>query len=119
MYLEDVLQNLNIGEINSLELVYKWGCDGSQQRQYKQKFENSFDSDANIFQSSLVPLQLTSVKNTLLWKNPTPSSPRYCRPIRIRFIHETTDITNEEIEYIKNQIENLEETNILNSTLYL
>ena len=30
-------------EISSLELIYKWGCDGSQQVQYKQKFENSHD----------------------------------------------------------------------------
>lgn len=71
MYLEDVLQNLNIGEINSLELVYKWGCDGSRQRQYKQKFENSFDSDANIFQSSLVPPTNICQKHPALEKSNT------------------------------------------------
>lgn len=53
MYLEDVLVHLTDEELSSLELIYKWGCDGSQQAQYKQKFENSNDSDANIFQSSL------------------------------------------------------------------
>ncbi|CAH1986018.1 unnamed protein product [Acanthoscelides obtectus] len=40
--------------------------------------------------------------------NPTPSSPRYCRPIRISFIKETTDTTNNEIKYIQNQIDALE-----------
>ncbi|CAG9571654.1 unnamed protein product [Danaus chrysippus] len=42
----------------SLLLFSKWGCDGSQQVQYKMKFEYEDDSDANIFQSSVVPLQL-------------------------------------------------------------
>lgn len=114
LYLEDVLNSLQPDEISSLELIYKWGCDGSQQVQYKQKFENSHDSDANIFQSSLVPLRLISRKNEdiVIWQNPVPSSPRYCRPIRIRFVHETADITNEEISYINNQIQTLQETKV-------
>lgn len=113
-YLEEILGNFPYDDINSLELIYKWGCDGSQQVQFKQKFENSNDSDANIFQSSLVPLQLISRKNKdlIVWKNPTPSSPRYCRPIRIRFIRETSDVTNEEIGYINSQIQTLQETRI-------
>ena len=91
--------------------VYKWGCDGSQHIQFKQKFENSHDSDANIFQSFLVPIQLISRKNKdlIVWKNPTPSSPRYCRPIRIRFIHETADVTNEEIGYINKKFRHYKE----------
>ncbi|KAH0820766.1 hypothetical protein GEV33_002025 [Tenebrio molitor] len=40
-------------------------------------------------------------------KNPTPSSPRYCRPIRIRFVKESNDITNDEILYMKSAISSL------------
>lgn len=50
-YLEDVLNILAVDDCNSLQLIYKWGCDGLQQSQYKQKFENNCDSDTNIFQN--------------------------------------------------------------------
>lgn len=117
LYLDDVLNTITTEEKASLELIYKWGCDGSQQTEYKQKFENSSNCDAYIFQSSLVPLQLTCRSNKkVIWQNPTPSSPRFCRPMRIRFVHETVDITNDEIRYFNEQIVNLEETVIQNAT---
>lgn len=114
-HLDVVLETLNEADSNSLMMIYKWGCDGSQQSQYKQNFANDYDSDANIFQSSLVPLQLTCglFEKRVVWQNPTPSSPRYCRPIRIRFVKENADITNEEIQYIQNSANQLEESTIV------
>ncbi|XP_036340645.1 uncharacterized protein LOC118750011 isoform X1 [Rhagoletis pomonella] len=110
---EEFLEQLTESEKRSFLLISKWGCDGSQQIQYKMKFENETDSDANIFQSSVVPLQLVhGTGKKIIWQNPTPSSPRYCRPIRIRFVKETTDVTNEEIEYVENQIKELNKTKI-------
>lgn len=114
IHLEGAAQHLSEQESNSLVLICKWGCDGSQQSQYKQTFQNDADSDANIFQSSFVPLQLicsTKTKN-VIWQNPTPSSPRYCRPIRIRFIKESTDITNEEIKYVQEATNSLQDTKV-------
>lgn len=101
--------------VRNLNLVCKWGCDGtSGQNAYKQRFDNDDGSmsDANIFFTSLVPLQLISVdqetKNTLVvWKNPRPSSTRFCRPIRIQFLHESTEATTSEMEFIKQQESNL------------
>lgn len=59
----------------------------------------------------MVPLQLVCCKKKNVdWQNPTPSSPRYCRPIRIRFLHESVDITNEEIQYMNSKINDLEPT---------
>lgn len=113
MYLDEVLESLIEEERKSLLLLCKWGCDGSQQAKYKQKFENDSDSDANIFQSSFVPIRLIcTLNNKIIWQNPTPSSPRYCRPIRIRFVKETTDITNEEINYITSNINSLQASEI-------
>lgn len=91
-------------ERESLKLITKWGCDGSHQSQFKQKFANDADSDANLFQSSFVPLRLVSgcEGEKLIWENPTPSSSRFCRPIRFRFVKENTDVTEEEINYVKN-----------------
>ncbi|KAK5641968.1 hypothetical protein RI129_010515 [Pyrocoelia pectoralis] len=107
VYLEEVLETLKKQERESLTIVSKWGCDGSQQSQYKQKMDSD-DSDANIFQSCFVPLQLVcgDNKNTL-WQNKTPSSPRFCRPIRFRFVKENNDVTEEEISYVTEAISSL------------
>ena len=64
-----------------------------------------------------MPIQLhylqsdnTEKKN---WQNPRPSSPRYCRSIRLQLIHETTDIIKSEKEYEDNKIGNLEKRTVL------
>lgn len=100
--------------MNVIQIICKWRCDGSHQAQFKQRFENQDESYSNIFQSSLVPLHVVcGIGNKkIIWQNPTPSSPRYCRPIRIKFVKENTDITREEISYIKSKISNLKEIRI-------
>ena len=37
-YLNEVVETLNEKERNNLGLISKWGCDGSQQQTFKQKF---------------------------------------------------------------------------------
>lgn len=115
LYLEDVLQSCDAVELKSLELITKWGCDGSHQIPYQQKFLDSSNDDSNIFQSSLVPLRLQSHigdRLKILWQNPTPSSTRFCRPIRIRFLKEDVDITQQEIKYVEDQANHLMKTEI-------
>lgn len=115
-YLDEVIETLSEEERCNLSLLSKRGCDGSQQQAFKQKFQNSTDSDMNIYQSSFVPLRLlcnTEDQNKVIWQNPVPSSTRYCRPIRIRFLHESKDITNEEIHYVENQIKDLRKSEII------
>lgn len=114
-YLQEVIDTLNENEARSLQLITKWGCDGSQQTEYKQKFEHTDDTDSNIFQSSMVPLLLfcgTEEKKKIIWQNPTPSSPRYCRPIRILFCKESADLIRNEVNYIQNKINSLAETRV-------
>ncbi|KAF2889151.1 hypothetical protein ILUMI_17022 [Ignelater luminosus] len=48
----------------------------------------------------------------ILWQNPTPSSTRVYRPIRIRFLQETVDITKEETKYVEDQAKDLRKTEI-------
>ncbi|CAH1115460.1 unnamed protein product [Psylliodes chrysocephalus] len=113
-YLEEVLITLKEKERDCLIIISKWGCDGSQQSQFKQKLESNIDSDSSIFQSCFVPFQLVSEdKNgNVLWNNPTPSSPRFCRPIRFRFIKETNYVTEEEITHVKSAITSLVPTEV-------
>lgn len=95
----EVINALDPRVVSNLTLICKWGCDGnSGQSEYKQKFMDQESSDAHIFLTSLVPLQivgLDSEKNQefVVWKNPRPSSPRFCRPIRIQFVKETVQST--------------------------
>ncbi|KAL4715536.1 hypothetical protein ACJJTC_009162 [Scirpophaga incertulas] len=122
---EEIRSNVEDGVIvyvaqegDTLKLLCKWGCDGSQQVQYKQKHDNEAVSDANIFQSCFVRLKcvvrLTCGKDNqkVLWENLTPSSARFYRLIRFRFVKVTTDITNEEINYVENSIDNLVATEV-------
>ena len=111
--LNEVIKSLDEMEQKSLVLFCKWGCDGSHQAQYKQTFENDMDSDANIFQSSFVPLRIICESNAkVVWQNPTPSSPRYCRPIRIRYVKESSKVINDEIKYIQSAIDSLKTTKV-------
>lgn len=61
-YVAEVVETLSKKEKEHLVVIVKWGCDGLQQSQFKQKFQNSTDSDANIFQSSLVPVLIHGAK---------------------------------------------------------
>ena len=57
LYLEEVIKTLTESGRKHMKLSTKWGCDGSQQTQFNQKFEDDSNSDASIFQCSMVPLQ--------------------------------------------------------------
>ncbi|CAG9840685.1 unnamed protein product [Diabrotica balteata] len=113
--LEKILCSLNDNERKSLKIICKWGCDGSQQARYKQKFDDDAATDAHIFLSSFVPLRIVCGKKgkKVIWQNPIPSSPRYCRPIRFSFVKETVDVTNEEISYVEESAKNLTHTKVV------
>lgn len=64
----------------------------------------------------LVPLRLltkqANKKTAILWQNPTSSSTKYCRAIKIIFRKETKDFVKDEIEDVKLQIANILSYNI-------
>lgn len=110
---DEVVSVLDPKITSNLRCIFKWGCDGSSgQSEYKQKFSNENSSDSHIFLTSLVPLEIIgrdndTKKEIVVWKNPRPSSPRFCRPIRVQFLRETVKSTCDEVSYVKNQIETL------------
>ena len=114
----DLFSRVEDNNIENLWLISKWGCDGtSGQAEYKQLFQTGDVSDASIFISSLVPVQIIfgDPRDThkIIWQNQRPSSPRYCRPIKLEFVHETTEILQNETKYIGGQIKNLTSTNLV------
>lgn len=115
---KEVLETLTPEQLCHLRLISKWGFDGSSgQSLYKQKFESANDNDASIFFTSLVPIQLVyenpnSKESIVIWQNPRPSSTRFCRPIKMEFVHESDQFTMKEKEYMEKQINELEITTV-------
>lgn len=110
--------------LNRVILRHKIGFDGSTgQSLYKQisvdRENRNLSEEGSIFLTCLVPLQLTGYKDTTklyIWSNPRPSSTMYCRPVRFRFIKETTEISIAEEAYINHIQQHLVPTRI-NETL--
>lgn len=86
---EDLITNL---EDQELSLITKWGFDGTTgHTQYKQAFLDYSVSDSHALITALVPL-LLCFKDKIIWQNPKPSSTRYCRPLKIKYIKEYNDV---------------------------
>ena len=78
-------------ELNEVTLVLSYGFDGSTgQSSFKQIFNTCAPEslDSSLFVTSVIPLKLLSSNNTIIWKNRTPQSVRFCRPLKIVFIKE-------------------------------
>ena len=108
-----LIESMPLAELESfpkeLKFTVKWGCDGSSgHSQYKQKFMNAELTDAHIFLTSMVPLELTTPNGEIVWRNATPSSPRYCRPIRFKFVKERDSAIREEVNRVEEEISHLQ-----------
>lgn len=87
-----------------LKLSCKWGFDGATgQSQYKQRLHGAESSDKGMFSTMLVPLHLTNGPHSI-WLNPVSSSTRFCRPIKIQYARETTDLVVKEKNRVNDQV---------------
>lgn len=116
---KEVIVSLPSDVSMKMVLLSKWGCDGSSGHgEYKQRTSDGIEcSDSSLFASSLVPLLLYTIKNDTaeqvpIWKNPRPSSTRYCRPIHLQFVSETPATIRNEITSTENEIASLKLTEI-------
>lgn len=73
--------------------------------------ENNFGVK-NLFLMSLVPLRLLGNPNSkeeiVLWDNPRPSSTQWCRPLRMLYKKETSTFTIQQVNNVREEIENLQ-----------
>lgn len=100
--------------------IYKWGCDGSSGHStYRQGFlnENNNISDECLFAVCIVPLRIVK-GSCLLWKNPRPSSTRYCRPLKMVFQKESAELVRLEVDRVNNEILKINPTNIKNFKIH-
>lgn len=65
----------------------------------------------------MVPL-CVKIGSNILWKNPRPSSTRYCRPIKIIFQKESADLVRREVDNIKSQISKIVSTSVGSFRVY-
>ena len=95
-----------------LELIIKYGIDGSgDQALYSIKYDQTDHTDAcetSIVSSFICPVRLCLSDNQkVIWQNPAPSSPYYCRPVKLSFKKESADYTRQEISEFEEAIKNL------------
>ncbi|CAH0547004.1 unnamed protein product [Brassicogethes aeneus] len=98
-----ILENIT-DNCDTIDIHYKWGLDGHSI--YKQNFSNNTeyaDSNNIIILCTIVPLQMSQGQK-IYWKNPTPSSTRYCRPIVFKIQKENTSNVKEIYSDIESQI---------------
>lgn len=111
--IKDVKQKSLETKQNKFLLHSKWGCDGASGNSiYKQNFQNSQITDESVFSVSWVPIQLISIENEVIWKNPHPSSSNYCRPLFFEFLKETPENVTKVVKDYEAQIKNLTETTV-------
>lgn len=118
--IEDVSEKTDGNIVKFCTLLSKWGLDGSgSQSTYKQvKHGHDYD-DSHLLMTCFVPLQLfcgDGESKEILWHNPTPSSTRYCRPIKLEFVKETYEIIRKEEFHVSDQISKLMPT-IIHTTV--
>ncbi|CAH1963231.1 unnamed protein product [Acanthoscelides obtectus] len=107
---ESILETMNFEERDCrIKVICKWGFDGSSgHSQYKQKFSDLENTVEFLFLVAMTPLRLIDREtNKVLWKNESPSSTLYCRPIKFLFKKENADLVRNTEKEIITKIEKL------------
>ena len=90
---EDEVEN---GQIYEAQLITKWGFDSSTgQAIYKQSVQGETSENVcedSLFLSSVVPLNF-AISDNLIWRNDTPSSRHFCRPMKLQYVKETAEFS--------------------------
>lgn len=121
-----MLSKVDTTDTRNLELILKWGCDGSgghDEFKYKtateieeeEKQTEGFDSVFNVF---TVPLVLRDASSQLeIWKNERPSSSSWCSPISFEYMKENEENVMRVVNKMKMDIKKLEPTTFRNITV--
>lgn len=98
----------------TLEIIIKYGFDGSGSHSLYGMKVNEMSSEVaetQMFASFICPIRVICKETkAILWQNPVPSSPVYCRPLRIKFAKETKELIRSEHNSIESEIQDLTPT---------
>lgn len=99
---------------SKLTFICSWGFDGStghsayKQRHVSNNEDESESDDKSLFATTLIPLCLNSEHGVLLWNNRSSQSPRFCRPIQLRYVKESKDVILQQKQAVENEIDKLQ-----------
>lgn len=102
--IEPSIVNVTQGETSNLIMYFNTGFDGTTGfKRYDQNFVDCDNAqyEDGLISTIIVPLSI-SFGSQQLWKNPTPHSDRFVRPIKFEYAKET----KEKIQQMKHDIEN-------------
>lgn len=103
-----ILQSISIKTTSNIILHSKWGFDGTSGYSIHKQVTKGGSEDNTLFVTSMVPICLMNeLTNEIIWQNLTCSSVRHCRPIRLQYLKETTEVSLYEEKYIGEQVSNL------------
>lgn len=111
--IDDVKESVLDRQKPNLELIVKYGCDGTSGfTQYKQAFSEARSGEGNsVFMICMVPLFLRfsdgGHENIIFWQNKYASSTKLCRPIKFVFKKESSDVIKSEMQDIESQANKL------------
>ena len=96
-------------------ILYKYGSDGSgSHSRYALPIHDELNEDSDethVFATYICPIRVSIVgRDEVLWQNPAPSSPIYCRPVRLEFAKESDNIITQEFERMAEEIERMQPT---------
>lgn len=102
------MQSISINKKTNVILHCKWGFDGTSGFSNYKQVTTGGSEDNTLFITSMVPICLMDeLTNEIIWQNPTCSSVRYCRPIRLQYVKESKEVSQFEEKYMGEQISNL------------
>ena len=79
---------------------------------YNQELAGQSGRDSSIFLICVVPIQIVDALGVVVWRNPSPSSPYLCRPVKFFFAKETADLIRQEQEEMETNIRSLTTTSV-------
>lgn len=113
--LQEIGSHFEPGKTYKFKFYHKIGADGSgDHSEYKQRFNEDGASDKSILLTAICPLQLqfenpqdpfiAEGMPKVMWTNPSPSSTKFCKPLRIQMIKESRESALAEEAYISEKI---------------
>jgi len=109
-----ILEYVRKNKLTNIDVILtcSWGFDGSSRHlEYKQRYADKSQeniSDESLFATTLIPLQLSTNSDVILWFNRTSQSSRFCRPIHLEYVKESRDVILKQKQNINDQINRLQ-----------
>ncbi|CAL1671862.1 unnamed protein product [Lasius platythorax] len=110
---EVIHQSMSSTDLTEVDVVLtcSWGFDGSTGHSaYKQRYQNEQAeavNDESLFVTTLIPLRFSSSTGIIFWNNRTTQSARFCRPLKLEYVKECSDVIMRQKQLIEDQINQL------------